>query len=35
VDASREAYELAGIVPQDVAVAQLQDTDAGSASMSQ
>jgi acetyl-CoA acetyltransferase len=30
VDASREAYELAGIVPQDVAVAQLQDTDAGS-----
>ena len=30
VDASREAYELAGIGPQDVAVAQLQDTDAGS-----
>jgi acetyl-CoA acetyltransferase len=30
VDASREAYEIAGIGPQDVAVAQLQDTDAGS-----
>jgi len=30
VDASREAYEIAGIEPQDVAVAQLQDTDAGS-----
>ena len=30
VDASREAYEVAGIGPQDVAVAQLQDTDAGS-----
>ena len=30
VDASREAYERAGIGPQDVAVAQLQDTDAGS-----
>jgi acetyl-CoA acetyltransferase len=30
VDASREAYELAGIGPQDIAVAQLQDTDAGS-----
>jgi acetyl-CoA acetyltransferase len=30
VDASREAYETAGIGPQDVAVAQLQDTDAGS-----
>ena len=30
VDASREAYQLAGIGPQDVAVAQLQDTDAGS-----
>jgi len=30
VDASREAYELSGIGPQDVAVAQLQDTDAGS-----
>jgi acetyl-CoA acetyltransferase len=30
VDASREAYELAGIGPQDVAMAQLQDTDAGS-----
>ena len=29
VDASREAYEIAGIGPQDVAVAQLQDTDAG------
>jgi acetyl-CoA acetyltransferase len=30
VDASGEAYEIAGIGPQDVAVAQLQDTDAGS-----
>ena len=30
VDASREAYEIAGIGPRDVAVAQLQDTDAGS-----
>jgi acetyl-CoA acetyltransferase len=30
VDASREAYEIAGIGPQDVSVAQLQDTDAGS-----
>jgi len=30
VDASRQAYEIAGIGPQDVAVAQLQDTDAGS-----
>jgi acetyl-CoA acetyltransferase len=30
VDASRAAYEIAGIGPQDVAVAQLQDTDAGS-----
>ena len=30
VDASREAYELAGIGPQDIAVAQLQDTEAGS-----
>jgi acetyl-CoA acetyltransferase len=30
VDASRAAYELAGIGPEDVDVAQLQDTDAGS-----
>jgi acetyl-CoA acetyltransferase len=30
VDASGEAYESAGIGPEDVAVAQLQDTDAGS-----
>jgi acetyl-CoA acetyltransferase len=30
VDASAAAYEVAGIGPQDVAVAQLQDTDAGS-----
>jgi acetyl-CoA acetyltransferase len=30
VDASRDAYEIAGIGPEDVAVAQLQDTDAGS-----
>lgn len=30
VDASRAAYEVAGIGPEDVAVAQLQDTDAGS-----
>ncbi|MET8167292.1 thiolase family protein [Streptomyces sp. NPDC005329] len=30
VDASREAYERAGIGPEDVDVAQLQDTDAGS-----
>jgi len=30
VDASREAYEAAGIGPDDVDVAQLQDTDAGS-----
>jgi acetyl-CoA acetyltransferase len=30
VDASREAFEIAGIGPRDVAVAQLQDTDAGS-----
>ncbi|MEO5841024.1 MAG: thiolase family protein [Acidimicrobiales bacterium] len=29
VDASREAYELAGIGPDDVDVIQLQDTDAG------
>jgi len=30
VDASRAAFEIAGIGPEDVAVAQLQDTDAGS-----
>jgi acetyl-CoA acetyltransferase len=30
VDASRAAYETAGIGPEDVDVAQLQDTDAGS-----
>jgi acetyl-CoA acetyltransferase len=30
VDASREAYEMAGIGPEDVDLAQLQDTDAGS-----
>jgi acetyl-CoA acetyltransferase len=30
VDASRAAYETAGIGPDDVGVAQLQDTDAGS-----
>lgn len=30
VDASRAAYEMAGIGPEDVGVAQLQDTDAGS-----
>ncbi|MEU4248856.1 thiolase family protein [Amycolatopsis sp. NPDC026612] len=30
VDASRAAYEVAGIGPDDVRVAQLQDTDAGS-----
>lgn len=30
VDASRAAYEQAGIGPEDVHVAQLQDTDAGS-----
>jgi acetyl-CoA acetyltransferase len=30
VDASRAAYEIAGIGPDDVDVAQLQDTDAGS-----
>ncbi len=30
VDASRAAYELAGIGPEDVDVIQLQDTDAGS-----
>jgi acetyl-CoA acetyltransferase len=30
VDASRAAYEVAGIGPNDVDVAQLQDTDAGS-----
>lgn len=30
VDASRAAYETAGIGPNDVQVAQLQDTDAGS-----
>jgi acetyl-CoA acetyltransferase len=30
VDASRAAYEVAGIGPDDVQVAQLQDTDAGS-----
>ncbi|SHN16271.1 thiolase family protein [Cryptosporangium aurantiacum] len=30
VDASREAYEQAGIGPEDVDVIQLQDTDAGS-----
>jgi acetyl-CoA acetyltransferase len=30
VDASREAYEIAGIGPSDVDVIQLQDTDAGS-----
>src|SRR6202012_2353437 len=30
VEASREAYELAGIGPEDVDLAQLQDTDAGS-----
>lgn len=30
VDASRDAYERAGIGPEDVDVAQLQDTDAGS-----
>jgi acetyl-CoA acetyltransferase len=29
VDASREAYEMAGIGPEDVDVIQLQDTDAG------
>src|SRR6202012_40773 len=30
VEASREAYEMAGIGPEDVDLAQLQDTDAGS-----
>jgi acetyl-CoA acetyltransferase len=30
VDASRAAYEVAGLSPEDVDVAQLQDTDAGS-----
>jgi acetyl-CoA acetyltransferase len=30
VDASKAAYEVAGIGPEDVQVAQLQDTDAGS-----
>jgi acetyl-CoA acetyltransferase len=30
VDASRAAFEVAGIAPEDVDVAQLQDTDAGS-----
>jgi acetyl-CoA acetyltransferase len=30
VDASREAYEAAGLGPEDVDVIQLQDTDAGS-----
>lgn len=30
VDASREAYERAGVGPEDVDVIQLQDTDAGS-----
>lgn len=30
VDASKAAYEAAGIGPEDVSVAQLQDTDAGS-----
>jgi acetyl-CoA acetyltransferase len=30
VDASRAAYEAAGIAPDDVDIAQLQDTDAGS-----
>jgi acetyl-CoA acetyltransferase len=30
VDASRAAYEQAGIGPEDVDIAQLQDTDAGS-----
>lgn len=30
VDASRAAYEQAGIGPQDIDIAQLQDTDAGS-----
>jgi len=30
VDASKAAYEMAGIGPEDVQVAQLQDTDAGS-----
>jgi len=30
VDASKAAYEAAGIGPEDVGVAQLQDTDAGS-----
>jgi acetyl-CoA acetyltransferase len=29
VDASRQAYEMAGIGPEDVDVIQLQDTDAG------
>jgi acetyl-CoA acetyltransferase len=29
VDASRQAYEIAGIGPEDVDVIQLQDTDAG------
>ena len=30
VDASRSAYEAAGVGPEDIDVAQLQDTDAGS-----
>ncbi|MGW0043307.1 thiolase family protein [Rhodococcus sp. NPDC003348] len=30
VDASRAAFEIAGVAPEDVGVAQLQDTDAGS-----
>jgi acetyl-CoA acetyltransferase len=30
VDASRAAFEMAGLGPEDVDVAQLQDTDAGS-----
>ena len=29
VDASRAAYEIAGLGPEDVDVVQLQDTDAG------
>lgn len=30
VEASRAAFEIAGVAPEDVGVAQLQDTDAGS-----
>jgi acetyl-CoA C-acetyltransferase len=35
VDASRQAYEMAGIGPEDVDVIQLQDTDAGASGLRQ